>query len=158
MHYVPQGITNNGGSDHKTNKQEKYVDLNVSELNEKTNPDQFNWNWRAMNFTEASYILNQSLPWTSQQRVKKVTQLEDSEEFLSKDQMPAQADKSEAIVIRAQDQHLRNITKIQDPQNMQNSQSTIGNPFKTTHKVTEKNTPRSEHNLINCPKSESPSK
>ena len=42
MHYVPQGITNNGGSDHKTNKQEKYVDCNVSELNEKTNPDQFN--------------------------------------------------------------------------------------------------------------------
>ena len=42
MHYVPQGITNNGGSDHKTNKQEKYVDFNVSEINEKTNPDQFN--------------------------------------------------------------------------------------------------------------------
>ena len=34
-HHVPQGITNNGGSDHKKNKQDEYVDFNVSELNEK---------------------------------------------------------------------------------------------------------------------------
>ena len=148
-HHVPQGITNNGGSDHKTNKQDEYVDFNVSELNEKRSPDQFNWNRRAMNFTKVSYLLDQPLPWTSQQRVKKVIQLEDSEEFLRKDQMRAEANKSEAIVIGGPNQQLRSINKIQDPQNIQNSQSTIGNPFKTTHKVIEKNTPRSEHNLIN---------
>ena len=101
-----------------------------------------------MNFTKVSYLLDQPLPWTSQQRVKKVIQLEDSGEFLRKDQMRAEANKSEAIVIGGPNQQLISITKIQAPQNIQNSQSTIGNPFKTTHKVTEKNTPRSEHNLI----------
>ena len=62
--------------------------------------------------------------------------------------MPAQATKSEATVIRAPDQRLRNIIEIQGPQNIQNSQSTIGSPLNTTHN-TEKNTPRSEHSLIN---------
>ena len=62
--------------------------------------------------------------------------------------MPAQATKSEATVIRAPDQRLRNIIEIQRPQNIQNSQSTIGSPLNTTHN-TEKNTPRSEHSLIN---------
>ena len=62
--------------------------------------------------------------------------------------MPAQATKSEATVIRAPDQRLRNIIEIQGPQNIQNSQSTIGSPLDTIHN-TEKNIPRSEHNLIN---------
>ena len=112
----------------KTNQQDQYVDLNVSELNEETSSDQFNCNRRVRNFIEVSDLLYQSLPQTSQQRVKKIIQLEGSEEFLSNNQMPAQATKSEAIIIRAPDQRLRNIIEIQDPQNIQNSQSTIGNP------------------------------
>ena len=62
--------------------------------------------------------------------------LEGGEEFLSSDQMPAQATKSEATAIRAPSQRLKNIIEIQDPQNIQNSQSTISNPSKTTLKVT----------------------
>ena len=68
--------------------------------------------------------------------------------------MPVQATKSETIVIRAPDQRLRNIIEIHDPQNIQNSQSTIGNPLNPTHKATEKNTPRSEQNEKNTPKLE----
>ena len=135
MHPVPQGIANEGGSDHKTNQQDQYVDFNVSELN-KSRP---------------LPLQDQSLPRASQQKVKKIIQLEGSAEFLSNDQMPAQATKSEAIVIRASDQRLKSIIEIQDPQNVQNSQLAIGNPVNTTHKVTEKNTPRSAHNFINPP-------
>ena len=113
----------------------------MSELNEELSPDQFNCNRRVRNFIEVSDLQDQSLPRTSQQRAKKITQLEGSKEFLSNDQMPVQATKSEATVIRAPGQRLRNIVEIQDPQNIQNSQSTIGNPLNTTHKVTKKNTP-----------------
>ena len=68
--------------------------------------------------------------------------------------MPAQATKSEATFISVPDQRLRNVTEIQDSQNIQNIQSTIGNPLNTTHKVTEKNTPSSEHNEKNTSRSE----
>ena len=91
MHPVPQDIANGGGSDHNTNQQEQYVDFNVSESNEETSPDQFNCNRRVRNFIEVSDLLDQSLPGTSQQRVKKIIQLEGSEEFLSNGQMSAQA-------------------------------------------------------------------
>ena len=112
----------------------------MSEFNEELSPDQFNCNRRVRNFIEVSDLQDQSLPRTSQQRAKKITQLEGSKEFLSNDQMPVQATKSEATVIRAPGQRLRNIVEIQDPQNIQNSQSTIGNPLNTTHKVAKKNT------------------
>ena len=56
-----------------------------------------------------SDLLDQSLPRTSQQRVKKIIQLEGGEEFLSYDQMPVQETKIETTVIRAPDQRLRNI-------------------------------------------------
>ena len=113
----------------------------MPELNEELSPDQFNCNRRVRNFIEVSDLQDQSLPRTSQQRAKKITQLEGSKEFVSNDQMPVQATKSEATVIRAPGQRLRNIVEIQDPQNIQNSQSTIGNPLNTTHKVTKKNNP-----------------
>ena len=90
----------------------------MSELNEETSPDQFNCNRRVRNFIEVSDLLDQLLPRTSQQRVKKIIQLIGSEEFLSNDQMPVQATKSETTVIRAPDQRLRNIIEIQDPQNI----------------------------------------
>ena len=61
--------------------------------------------------------------------------------------MVAQATKSEALVIRASDQRLRNIIEIQDPQNIQDSQSTISNSLDTTLKVTEKNTPIIKQNI-----------
>ena len=54
--------------------------------------------------------------------------------------MPAQATKSEATVTRALDQRLRNI---RDPQNIQDSQSTISNPLNATLKITEKTPPES---------------
>ena len=56
-----------------------------------------------------SDVLDQSLPRTTQQRVKKIIQLEGGEEFLSYDQMPVQETKIETTVIRAPDQRLRNI-------------------------------------------------
>ena len=62
MHHVIQDIANEGGSDHKANQQDQYVDFNVSELNEETNPDQFNCNRRVRNFIEVSDFLDQSLP------------------------------------------------------------------------------------------------
>ena len=43
---VPQGISIERGSEHKTNQQDQYVDFNVSELNEETSPDQFICNRR----------------------------------------------------------------------------------------------------------------
>ena len=61
------------------------------------------------------------LPKTSQQRVKKIIQLEGNEEFLTNDEMQAKATKDEATVIRAPDQRLRNITEIKDSQSIQNS-------------------------------------
>ena len=73
---------------------------------------------RFRNITEVSELLDQLLPRISQQRVKKIIQLEGSEEFLSNNQITAQATKSEATVIRAPDQRLRNIIKIQGPQNI----------------------------------------
>ena len=66
MHPVPQDIANEGGSDQKTNRQDQYVDFNMSELNEETSPDQFNCNRRVRNFIEVSDLLDQSLPRTSQ--------------------------------------------------------------------------------------------
>ena len=63
-----------------------------------------------------SDLLDQPLPRTSQQRVKKIIQLEAGEEFLSNDQMLVQATKSEATVIRAPDQRLKNIIEIKNPQ------------------------------------------
>ena len=81
----------------------------MSELNEETSQDWFNCNRRIRNFVEVSDVLDQSLPRTTQQRVKKIIQLEGGEEFLSCDQMPVQATKIETTVIRAPDQRLRNI-------------------------------------------------
>ena len=117
MYSVPQEIAYEGDSYHKTNQQDQHAGLNVSRLNEETIPQQFNCNRRARNFIEVSDLLDQPLPRTSQQRVKKIIQLEGSEEFLSNDQMPAQATKSEATVIRAPDQRLKDMTEIQDPEN-----------------------------------------
>ena len=77
-----------------------------------------------------SDLLDQLLPRTSQQSEKKIIQLEESEEFLSNDQMPAQATANEPTIIRAPDQRLVNIIEIQDPQNIQSSQSTIRNTLK----------------------------
>ena len=74
-------------------------------------PEQFNCN-RVRDFIEVSDLLDQSLPQKSLQRVEKIIQLDGSEEFLSNDQMPAQATKSEATVIRAPDQRLRNKIEI----------------------------------------------
>lgn len=88
--------------------------------------------------------------------------LDGSEKFLSNNHMQAQATKSEATVIRAPLQRLKNVIEIQGPQNIQNSQSKVSNPLKTTLKVTRKGTPkiinilttrstgiaRSERNLI----------
>ena len=108
MHPVPQDIANEGGSHHKANQQYQYVDFNVSELNEETSPDQLNCNRRVRHFIEVSDLLNQSLPRTSLQKVKKIIQLEGSEEFLSNDQMLVQTTKSETTVIRVPDQRLRN--------------------------------------------------
>ena len=108
MHPVPQDIANEGGSYHKANQQDQYVDFNVSELNEETSPDQLNCNRRVRHLIEVSDLLNQSLPRTSLQKVKKIIQLEGSEEFLSNDQMLVQTTKSETTVIRAPDQRLRN--------------------------------------------------
>ena len=68
--------------------------------------------------------------------------------------MPVQATKREAAVIRGLDQRLRNIIEVLDPQNIQNCQSTISDPLNTTHRVTEKNTPRSEENEKSTPRSE----
>ena len=65
--------------------------------------------------------------------------------------MPAQATKSEATVIRAPHRRLKGIIEIQGPQNTQHSQSTISNPLNTTHNVIDKNTRRSEHNIIKPP-------
>ena len=132
MHSVPQVIDSEGNSDYKTNQKDQYVDLNVSNLNEETSLDQFNCNRRVNNFIKVSDLLDQLLPRTSQQRVKKIIQLEDSQESLTNNQMPVQATKSEKTVIRAPDQRLTNIIEIQDPQNIQNSQSIIGNPLNTT--------------------------
>ena len=103
MYSVPQGIANEGDSYHKTNQQDQNVDFNESRLNEETSPEQFNSNRRVKNFIEVSGLLDKPLPRISQQRVKKIIQLEGGEEFLSNDQMPAQATKSEATVIRAPD-------------------------------------------------------
>ena len=50
-----------------------------------------------------SNLLDQSLPRTSQQKVKKIIQLEASEEFRSNDQIPVQATKNETTVIKAAD-------------------------------------------------------
>ena len=50
MYPVSQDIANEGGSDHKTNKQDQYVDFNVSELNEKRSSEMFNCNRRVRNF------------------------------------------------------------------------------------------------------------
>lgn len=61
---------------------------------------------------------------------------------MSYDQIPAQTTKSEATVIGAPDQKLRSIIETQNPQNIQNSQSTISNSFNTTLKGPEKNTPK----------------
>ena len=81
-----------------------------------------NCNRRVKNFIEVSDLLDQTLPQTSQQRIKKIIHLEDSEEFLSNDRVPTQTTKSEATFIRASDQRLRNITEIEEPQNIQNIQ------------------------------------
>ena len=154
INFAPQHIVNEGGSNHKRNQEDQYVDFNVSESNEETSPDQFNCNRRVRNFIEVSDLLHQSLRRTSQQRVKKIIQLEGIKEFLSNDQMPVQATKCETTVIKVPYERLRNIIKVQDPQNIQNSQSKISNLLNTTHKVTEKNTPRSEHNEKNTPRPE----
>ena len=74
-----------------------------------------------------SDLLDQWLPQRSQQRVKKIVQLEGSGEILSNDQMLLQANKSQETVIKAPEKlnwnlRLRNLIEIQDPQNMQNSQ------------------------------------
>ena len=108
-----------------------------------------------------SNLLDKWLPQTSQLRLNKFIQLESSKEFLSNDQIPVQASKCKAAMMRGLDQRLRNIIEVLDPQNIQNCQSTISDPLNTTHKVTEKNTPgseenekntlRSEHNLIHQP-------
>ena len=117
MYYsIPQDIANEGDSYHKTNQQDQHVYFNVSRLNEETSPETFNCNRRVRNFRSVSDLLDQPLPRTSQQRVKKIIQLEGGEEFLSNDQMPVQATKSEATVIRAPDQRLKNIIEIQNPQ------------------------------------------
>ena len=129
MHSVPQDIANRKSLNDKTKQQDQHVDFNVSELNEEGSPDQFNRKRRVKNFTEVLDQLDQVLPKTSQQRVKKIIQLEGSEEFLTNDEMQAQATKAEATVIRAPDQRLRNITEIKDSQSIQNSQSTISKPF-----------------------------
>ena len=129
MHSAPQDIANRKGLNDKTKQQDQHVDFNVSELNEEGSPDQFNRKRRVKNFTEVLDQLDQVLPKTSQQRVKKIIQLEGSEEFLTNDEMQAQATKDEATVIRAPDQRLRNITDIKDSQSIQNSQSTISKPF-----------------------------
>ena len=84
----------------------------MSEFRKGTIPEQCNR--RVKNFIEVSDLLDQNLPQTSQQRVKKIIQLEGSEEFLSNDQMPSQATKSEATIIRSPHQRLKNITEIQD--------------------------------------------
>ena len=117
MYSVPQDIANEKDSYHKTNQQDQHVDFNMSRLNEETSLEQFNCNRMVRNFIEVSDLLDQHLPWTSQQRVKKIIQLESSEEFLGNDQMAAQATKSEATVIRAPDQRLKDMTEIQDPEN-----------------------------------------
>ena len=109
INFVPHDIVDEGGSNHKKNQQDQYVDFNLSELNEETSHDWFNCNRRVRNFIEVSDLLDQSLPRTSQERVKKIIQLEGGEEFLSYDQMPVQATKIETIVIRVPDQRLRNI-------------------------------------------------
>ena len=124
---VLQDTANEKGSDHNVKEQDKYIDFNVSELNEEASPDHFNCNRRVKNFIEVSDLLDQSLP---------------NEEFLSHDQMPAQTTKSEATAIKAPDQRLKNIIEIQNSQNIQNSQSAISTPLYTTPKVTEKTTPR----------------
>ena len=117
MYYsIPQDIANEGDSYHKTSQQDQHVYFNVSTLNEETSPETFNCNRMVRNFRSVSDLLDQPLPRTSQQRVKKIIQLEGGEEFLSNDQMPVQATKSEAIVIRAPDQRLKNIIEIQNPQ------------------------------------------
>ena len=131
MYSVPQGIASERGSDHNTNQQCQYVDFNVSDLNEEASPDRFSCNRSVRNFIEVSDLLDQSLPQTSQQRIKKIIQLEGSEEFLSNDRMPAQTTKSEATVIRAPDQRLRNTIEIQDLENIQNSLSAISDPMNT---------------------------
>ena len=89
-----------------------------------------------------SDLLDQLLPRTSQQSGKKIIQLEESEEFLSNDQMPAQATANEATIIRAPDQRLVNIIEIQDPQNIQSSQSTIRNTLKQHSKSQRKTSPQ----------------
>ena len=99
MHFVPQDITNEEGSYHKTNQQDQYVDFNLSELNEETGPDQLNCNRRVRNFIEVLNLLDQSLPRTSKQKVKKIIQLEGSEEFLSNYEMPVQATKGKTITL-----------------------------------------------------------
>ena len=117
MYYsIPQDIANEGDSYHKTSQQNQHVYFNVSTLNEETSPETFNCNRMVRNFRSVSDLLDQPLPRTSQQRVKKIIQLEGGEEFLSNNQMPVQATKSEAIVIRAPDQRLKNIIEIQNPQ------------------------------------------
>ena len=130
----------------------------MSELNEETSPHQFNCNRRVRNFIEVLDLLDKSLPQTSQQRVNKIIQLEGSDEFLSNDQTPAKATKSEPTVIRVPDQRLRSTIGIQDPQNTHHSQSTMSSPLNTTRSVTEKTTPKLEHNLINPPKGQNSSK
>ena len=67
--------------------------------------------------------------------------------------MPVQTNKSETTVVRTPDQRLRDIIEIQALQNIKNSQSTVANPLNAIHKVTEENTPRSEHNEKNTPRS-----
>ena len=75
IYSVLQEIAHERGSDHKANQQDQYVEFNVSELNEEANPDHPNCNRRARKFIEESDLSDQSLPQTSQQRVKKIIQL-----------------------------------------------------------------------------------
>ena len=56
-----------------------------------------------------SDLLDQSLPGTSQQRIKKIIQLEGSEELLSNDQMLVKATKGKTTVTRAPAQRIKNI-------------------------------------------------
>ena len=150
MNPVPQVIANEGGSDHKTNQQDQYVDFNVSELNEETSPDLFNCNRRISNFIEVSDLVDQSLPRTNQQRLKKVIQLEGSKEFLSNNQIPAQATKSKATVIRAPDQRLRNIIEIQDSE-IYEIVSQLLVTHLTQHTKSQKETPPDQNTMRKTP-------
>ena len=150
MNPLPQDIANEGGSDHKTNQQDQYVDFNESELNEETSPDLFNCNTRISNFIEVSHLVDQSLPRTNQQKLKKIIQLEESKEFLSNNQIPAQATKSKATVIRAPDQRLRNIIEIQDPKIYEIvSQQSV--THLTQHTKSQKETPPDQNTMRKTP-------